>query len=274
MLAPQPPSTRAPFPRRTIFGVESFVALPLSIALHLVVLYVVAQTSWPVSKPERDTELSVVWLQERLPPEEDRAEVPPVESPEELENSLPDKPPVAETEVVPEDPDPPAEHTAEEPPSPDIGAEPGPADPPRTVPPTVEQGPDPSIEAAEDESLPRALDWEEARRHMIDRMREEREREDGFLTFSRDPSIEESPGTGSAPAAPTPKPWPPCPVVNRRAIQLMMVTVGMCFRTRDVRSDLFSNLRPDSSKWRPVCAPVIDADGKETYKCLLVIDEE
>src|SRR5690606_12252500 len=135
-------------------------------------------------------------------------------------------------------------------------------------------GPGPRTEAAEDESLPRALDWEEAGRQAIERMREEREREEGFLTFSRDDLIQERPRTGPVPAAPTVKPWPPCPVVNRRVMQLMMVMVGMCFRTRDVRSDLFSDLQPDSSNGRPVCGAVIDADGNETYKCRLVIDEK
>lgn len=269
MPAAQRPPARGPCPRRVIPGVEPSAALPLSIALHLVMLYALSHVSFTV--PERDPVTSIVWLQDWLPPEQRRTEVPSVEDLQEPENRSPDEPSETETEIALETSEAPlAERARGESTSADPVPEPSPASSPGPDPTTVEETFRPDAEATEDESLPLAVDWEEARRNAIARIREERERGEDFSASSLGDSIEERRASAAEPAAPPAKPWPPCPVVNRLAVQLAMAMVGMCFRTRDARGNLFSHVEPSSSQSRPVCELVTDADGNETYKCRLV----
>lgn len=280
MPAPESPPIRASTPR-AIFRPRRFAAPAVSIALHLVILHVLGGVSWTTTETEPDRRINVVWLKDWPPPEQDHTAVQPEErtpvppeaeaEPEELDRQarLPERsarPP--EPQSVRQDP--PAEPTADEPSS----AIPAPQRTrPGVDPLPVEEAPGPITEAAEDERALRAFDWDEARRHVIERMREEREREESYRTFSPEDWIAEHPPTEPGPATPSFKPWPPCPVVNRRAVQFAMVMAGVCFRTR-APSVLFSHLKADYMKGRPVCEPVTDANGNETYKCRLVIEPE
>jgi hypothetical protein len=268
---PEQPSVGASSSPKAISGFRRFGALAASIALHLVILYLLGGMSWTIPESERDRRTSVVWLQEWPLTVEESPEVLLDAELEEFDQAArlpetPGNPP--EIDTIPQGPT--TVPTPDEPSS-DI---PGPEPPhPPSDPLQVEEGPGDVTEGAKEERPLRNIDLAEARRQVMARMREEREREGSYHTFSSDDRIGERRDTAPAPATPIFEPWPPCPVVDRLAVQLVMTMAGVCFRTRAPR-ELFSHLTPDYMNQLPICEPVTDADGNETYKCRLVIETE
>ncbi len=244
------------------------VSLLVSVALHAPLLYLIGALPWTIIDPASGRPINIVWKIEQetpptTPPPSTDIEVPPP-----VETAPPEPP-----EITPEE-RPPPEPAPEPEPEPITEAE-AQAEP--------DAGPEPSSSSSEatSDTAPEATDeshslsisaLEEARREVLADMRRQQEIEAGYRTFSMDDWIVDQPRIDTARSEPRVEPWPPCPLVTRRAVQIAMAMAGVCFRTR-ARSDLFSHLTPNLTNWRPVCEVVIDGNGDEVYKCQVVVDD-
>jgi hypothetical protein len=262
------PASRA---RSNAFGLRRSAAFAVSIALHLVLLYALGALSWTTPEPERERRISVVWLEDRRPPDQPHEEPPPEIEPEApvARARPPERPP-----PVPE-----AEPTAEDSPAEPVPAEPSPTVPapertaPLVDPLVAEEAPDAGTEGSEGDRSINAAELAEVRGHVIESMRKDRLREESYRTFSPDDLLAERPPAQPPTPERVARPWPPCPIVERRAVQFAMIMAGVCFRTR-APTDLLSRLRLDYRQGLPVCELVTDGDGNETYKCHLVKEPE
>jgi hypothetical protein len=267
MVAREPPPLLASRLRDNAFGLRRSIAFAVSIALHLAVLYALGALSWTTPEPEREGRISVIWFEDWRAPDEQR-EAPPqnVEPEEPVARARPPEPPAPSPEAQPAPEEPPAEQAPDEPP-PTVPAQAGTA--PRIDPLFVEEASDPVTDTADSDPSINAIELAEARSHVIERMREDRQREAGYRSFSLDDVLAERPPAHQPPPERVARPWPPCPIVERRTVQFAMIMAGVCFRTREP-TDLLSRLQLDYRQGLPVCEPVTDGDGNETYKCRLV----
>jgi hypothetical protein len=268
---PLPPPASRSHSRSHAFGLRRFAAIAVSIALHLAVLYALGALSWTTPEPETEGRISVVWLHDWRPPDHPHEAPPPEVEPQApvARARLPEPPPpVPEAEPTPEDS--PAEPVPAEP-SPTVPAPERPAT--RVDPVVTEEAPDAGTEGSAGGPSISAGELAEVRRDVIESFRKDTLREDSYRTFSPDDLLADRPPAQPPPPERVARPWPPCPIVERRSVQFAMIMAGVCFRTR-APTDLLSRLRLDYRQGHPMCDRVIDGDGNETFKCHLVRESE
>ncbi len=252
----------------TVHGFGRPVSLLVSLALHVPLLYMVGGLPGSVSDPESARPISVVWMIEQETPSTPPSPAPAMEVPPPVETAPPEPP-----ETTPEEP--PATTPAPEPEpaseaEPETEARAGPES--GADPPSAEETSDTAADAPDESRSLSVLELEQARLEVLAERRRQQEIEAGYRTFSMDDWAVDRPRIDTARPEPRVEPWPPCPLVSRRAVQIAMMMAGVCFRTR-ARSDLFSHLRSNQTNWRPVCEAVIDGNGDEVYKCQVVVDD-
>ena len=233
-------------------------ALPLSIAIHAVVIVAVSRVPWAVSELARPSPTLSVWLQTMGTPQP-RAPGATEFPDERVPEVVPRAPAPAERPPEP----------AREKPAPQPEPAPAVAAPTETAPsPQAERAPRPDI------------DWDEERRRAVRGVIENRERERGYRAFSpddiaprkREPDVE---------PAPPPMVVDDCVITTSKVKRMMMMMIGRC--VRGPRGDLFADIKPFYLKARPVCAETrpeapgaVTSTGEviSTVKCELVVDQE
>ena len=238
-------------------GSRSAYALPLSIAIHAVVIVAVSRVPWAASEMAPPSPILSVWLQTMRTPQPRAPEA--TESPDER------VPELVPEELAPAErpPEPPPEKPAPQPePAPAVAA------PSEAPPPQAERAPRPDI------------DWDEERRRAVRGVIENQEHERGYRTFSpddiapkkREPDVE---------PAPPPMVVDDCVITTSKVKRMMMMMIGRC--VRGPRGDLFADIKPFYLKARPVCAETrpeapgaVTSTGEviSTVKCELVVDQE
>jgi hypothetical protein len=308
-MAPTDPAC-APEPRNAPVRWNRAAALTLSIAAHVVLLYVASRAPWIVDDTENRAPPAVVWLGDWAPVEHEQQAVPelpteppesPVVSPSSSERSAPETP---ATDTPPERPAR-ALSTVRAPDVtvPDQAAE---SDVERNrAEPAAPAARAPDAPDSADDVLP-GIDWEAERRSAIRQLSERREREESYLTFSTDDLIEQTPSEDSLEPRPEKSVFESSRGGGRAALpygrsrgkvgrfvsELCHALTGgfglfgMSVCAEDnARSDLFAHIKPDYLKKRPVCEEVpimlaqladVTSDGEpETaMKCRLVAKDE
>lgn len=270
-------------------------ALPLSIALHVVILFGVTRMSWVV--PEAATSNlrpTVVWLNDLRSPARNAA-VPNLPAVPRANDSQTEATPPAEDAPPRRSPSPPIPQPRTAisdvaPPAvaelPTRAAEPATEVEPRPVEPTpAAAGPVAPLTAPITTQPRRAyfapgVDWQKEREQAAARVIEQQAREGAYPTFSLDdiiePRVAPTPPTAIAEAVAD-----PCKVASNKWEKFALQMIGRCVRA--ARGDLFADIKPGYLRNRPVCeetrpgqAPVLDARGNEisTVKCRLADEDE
>jgi len=275
-MVPTGPDRRSASGWRKVLA-HSKPALPLSIALHLVLVYSVSRMSWVAAEIKSRSPTTVVWLNDWPPAEEAAPELEeprpveiPAPSPQNAPAPAPEEPPVVAVEPPTAVPEPTLDDEA---PETDLTTDDADAAAPATA---------PDADDRERSYFVPGIDWERERREAAARVLEQRDREEGYRTFSLDDVPE---------GAPREQPSPPtaiaevmkdkCRVVSGRLTRFAMQMLGQC--VREARGDLFADIKPAYLRNRPLCAesrpgqpPIMDARGNEisSVKCRLVDDDE
>lgn len=233
------------------------LALGVSIALHMAVLYAASRIAWNIPDFDSEPPRPVLWI-----------DAPPIPRPHEplldeiappLRALRPEPRPATVSETTErEDPEEPIDET-------------------RSV--------DPSADAVEPDGggvriIRREIDWDAERERIVAEALEELRRSQGDRDFS---TAERATERAAAEAAElTERLFEKCPVVTGRFARLAMRMTGRCFRTEPHR-DLFAQFKPEYLKKMPVCEQVelagsAMAEGVDTpvriQKCRLVPIEE
>ncbi|MBN1237776.1 MAG: hypothetical protein JXB36_04700 [Gammaproteobacteria bacterium] len=294
-------------------------------AVHVLAAFLATRAWWPAVPGDEPVVLSVVWLEDvpqpaaKPDPEpEPAAEIAPEpevdpelrpiaevepESEPEIDDRIAERT-VADTEV------PPAEGEARAEPEPLPAPEPASAGDRDAQ--AAPEGDEPATEA--DRAAPprtfivREIDWEEERRRAVDRVSEQLQQEDRYMTFSLADVVEEPPpeepgtvedifeaaergGGSNGPALLTPgRSGGPvgrritalCDVLGGIGLSLQGFGVGSLCAEREAYT-LFAEIKPNYLRARPECTEVPGAEapsgisagtGDPTVKCRLVpIDE-
>lgn len=255
-------------PRRTVVThrhafARRRLALPVSIALHAVVVLGAARMDWSTAvSPAVAPTISVVWLESRPP------------QPELVEALPPTAEPAMEPPIVEEPPEPPPKPAPiDEQPEPEAA----PAEPARSA--VAEE----ASEAAPAPPAPRPqIDWEAERRRAAASVIEERGSET-YRSFSTEDLPERKPAGDATPPTPIAEVMDDgCVIAKNRFERMMMMMLGRC--VREARGDLFADAMPSYLTKRPVCVetrpegvPAVEsASGREypTVKCRMEDPDE
>lgn len=248
------------------------VALPLSVALHAVLLLALGMAPWPMPAPRTAGATEVVWLgswPEPAPPPPAPAPEPVVPPPESSASPAPEAP---NDEAGPATVEPPEATTVRERAEPEAEAE-------------AEESAAPPVASEEEraESEPgAAVDWAAAQRDALATARAEYAREQAIRT------AEPGDGGGADGAdAVGEKLFDHCHAIanplKRKILAILGGGFGFCVRAP--YDDLFAAIKPEYLSKRPFCEPrdpvpqgealVADAANVQTNrKCRLVTEEE
>lgn len=271
-MVPSPDGMSAPGWRRALSNLR--FGPGLSIALHVVLVYSVSRAAWETPQISGRSPPTVVWLNDWRPQR--------VESV--VSAVFPPAPEISPNDVVEES----RAVIVEQPSLPDEAREPAPdRATPETQPRTedVEPGLPPALTPNGDDparDVRPSVDWEAQRRQAAESVVQEREREEGYRSFSLD-DVDE--------LAPREEPSPPtaiaevikdkCVVATSNFKRRALAMFGICARLP--RGDLFADIKPEYLKKRAVCVEtrpgeptVMDARGNEisTVKCELIAEDE
>jgi len=272
------------------------LALPVSIALHLLLIYGVSREASPVPEARSVSPTIVVRLSDKIPDRRTPAAPIPDDSP--VEPPPPDDVPTAAPEEVVRAPMEVSEEreTNLQVPAPDPIT---PIENGETLPPPTT--PDDGV-AQTDEPTP-DIDWEAQRRRAITTVLEQRERERNYLTFSTDDLIDEPLADETAEPresildAPSRRPSAMQPGKSRTAFGRWAGSIcndltggislfGIASLCADAApaADYFGHLRPAYMEKKPECTEIelgqaaVDVTGnpaaRTTIKCRLVLPEE
>jgi hypothetical protein len=242
------------------------LALPLSIALHVALLFAVSRMYWH-PEPALPGRPHFVWLSTPL--------LSPAEP--QPEGSVPAN--VAPIVRAPA----PDVSIAEPPPAPAERARrqrPGPSKPEigRVVPQPHDTAAAPATATRPPRSLPSGIDWAKERQRAAVGVVEQRQLDKSARTFSPEDLLPPEAPPQDAPLVVVPTDH--CAVVSGKLERFAMQMLGRC--VRDADGNMFAAIKPDYLKSHPVCAVVadapatfLDARGHEysTAKCRLVLDE-
>lgn len=269
-----------PGPHHRFVRSKTAFALPLSIALHVILIFALSRTQWLAAETESLPETKIVWLQNwPTEPPEERAlepELPP-------ESSLP---PPQETLRTADVPSP----EVNVPRAADVG--------PREPPPNSSQ---PPPEPASTDTLPTDVDWYEEGRQAVAKLVEQRALEHDYATFSSD-LFDEAPEAAAGPReelfdGPRRRPAAMRPGRSRTAFGrwvsetcnaltggISVFGLASLCAEQGESADFFADIKPDYLKSLPVCTevdftlPSIDGDGPveegSAIKCELVVQED
>ena len=273
-------------------------ACAASFALHALGVFGAAHVSWDAFEPEAVAPIEVVWMSELRMPALAVVPIRPVP---------PQRPPPPEPEFVPEPPEPappaeaePDDSIAEPTVDDELEPEPAPPEPERAAP---EPETDSPVDAPERTFVITREQLEEAQRRAIEALREQREREEQYLTFSLDDLVERPPPEEPGPSESIfeaaeryrgrggPSVLSPGAArtrVGRALAQFCNALTGgfgFGFGGRNFATfcaepgespKLFAHLKPAYLRSRPVCREVqmavaaVDAEAATTIKCELV----
>jgi hypothetical protein len=265
---------------RTFAQPKHAFALPLSIALHLALIYALSRLPWGVSPQSVRPTSTVIWLDEWRPSAPAERPAPESEAPAALD-AVRTLAPAAAVE-----PRSPPRETAE-------------SDEEREMPPPAAQSgdmqngsPATKLDQAVGSSTP-SIDWQAAEQRAVAAVLEEQARERGYRTFSLDDVVKATP-PAAVPDPVTQKMFDGCHVVKSKLEGMAWGLLGAAsggllnalpgFCLRGPHADLFADIKPDYLKKRPFCAEAPGAEAEplladarhdiRNVKCRLVSEEE